>query len=113
VKFTEHGEVTVSSVVADIEHGTGEQHPSGTACRLIDISIEDHGIGIDKEDFSRLFEPFVRLESPLKATVPGTGLGLYLTRRLVEKVLCGDILCTSDIGVGSTFTLRIPERINE
>ncbi|MDA8429763.1 MAG: PAS domain S-box protein [Geobacteraceae bacterium] len=113
VKFTERGGITLSAQVADSGQGRERLPPSAVASPLISISIEDSGIGIAGEDIQRLFEPFVRLESPLKITVPGTGLGLYLTRKLVEKVLGGDILCTSDVGRGSTFTLRIPERIYE
>jgi PAS domain S-box-containing protein len=113
VKFTEHGKVTVSSVGADIKQVAGGQHPSAPSPPLIEISIEDSGIGIAEEDIPRLFMAFERLESPLKATVLGTGLGLYLTRKLVVDVLGGDILCKSEVGRGSTFTLRIPERIYE
>jgi len=111
VKFTEQGEVTLSSAVADIEQGAGEQCPSGLVSQQIDISVADSGIGIAEEDITRLFQPFERLESHLRTTAPGTGLGLYLTRKLVVEVLRGDILCKSKIGTGSTFTLRIPERI--
>ncbi len=113
VKFTEHGEVTLSWAVADIEQGAGEQRPSGSLSQQIDISVVDSGIGIAEEDIERLFQPFERLESHLRTTAPGTGLGLYLTRKLVVEVLRGDIMCRSDVGVGSTFTLRIPERIYE
>lgn len=103
VKFTEHGGVTVAATMAD----------TGAAAPRIDISVADSGIGIAAEDIPRLFQPFVRLESSLLITVPGTGLGLYLTRKLVVEVLGGDILCKSEVGIGSTFTLRIPERIYE
>jgi signal transduction histidine kinase len=79
----------------------------------VSIAVHDTGIGIAAEDIPRLFQSFVRLDSPIKTTVPGTGLGLYLTRKLVDEVLRGTILCTSSVGVGSTFTIRIPERIDE
>ena len=111
VKFTEHGRITVSAAVIGQE--TGEPNPSGPAPAMVKISVNDTGIGIAAEDILRLFEAFVRLESPLKTTVPGTGLGLYLTRKLVVDVLHGDILCNSTLGSGSTFTLRIPEWIYE
>ena len=89
---------------------------SSTGCReqcRLSVSISDTGIGIAEEDILRLFQPFVRLVSSQKTTVPGTGLGLYLTRKLVVDVLGGDIICKSDVGVGSSFTLIIPERIYE
>jgi signal transduction histidine kinase len=111
VKFTQHGDISVSTALTNKEQVAGEQQPSGTTSPLIDISINDSGIGIAEDDLPRLFGAFVRLDSPLKTTAPGTGLGLYLTRKLVVDVLGGDILCNSELGVGSTFTLRIPERI--
>lgn len=99
VKFTEEGEVNVSALFV--------------AAGAVTVSVQDTGIGIAEEDIQQLFKPFVRLTSTLKTIAPGTGLGLYLTRKLVVEVLGGDILCTSDVGKGSTFTLRIPERIHE
>jgi signal transduction histidine kinase len=113
VKFTEKGEITVSSAMADArpDEGGDGALPGGSGSVI--ISVCDTGIGIAEGEISAIFKPFVRLESPLKTTVPGTGLGLYLTRKLVVEVLHGDIVCKSDAGKGSTFTLRIPERIDE
>jgi PAS domain S-box-containing protein len=109
LKFTEKGSIRVA--IAREAGPPGDAGHPVSATLLITIS--DSGIGIAAEDIPRLFQPFVRLDSPIKTTVPGTGLGLYLTRKLVGEVLQGDILCTSDVGKGSTFTIRIPERINE
>jgi PAS domain S-box-containing protein len=106
VKFTEQGGITVSAAAVPDMGG----HPGSP---LVKIAVKDSGIGIAEEDIPRLFQPFVRLETPLKTTVTGTGLGLYLTRKLVVDVLNGDILCESAVGTGSTFTLLIPERIYE
>ncbi len=113
VKFTEHGMVTISAAGADNRTDESGRSPSATGARPVTISVRDTGVGIVEQDIPRLFQPFVRLESPLKTIAPGTGLGLYLTRKLVVEVLGGDIVCTSNLGTGSTFTLRIPERINE
>lgn len=113
VKFTEHGMVTISAAGADTLPGGSGWAPSVSGGRQVIISVRDTGVGIEEQDIPRLFQPFVRLESPLKTIAPGTGLGLYLTRKLVVEVLMGDIVCSSNIGTGSTFTLRIPERINE
>lgn len=113
VKFTEHGMVTISAAGAETRTDTSGWSPPVTGVRPVIISVRDTGVGIDDQDIPRLFQPFVRLESPLKTIAPGTGLGLYLTRKLVVEVLGGDIVCTSNLGTGSTFTLRIPERINE
>ena len=82
-----------------------------TISRCIEISVEDTGIGIREEDLPKLFQPFARIVSPHAAIVPGTGLGFYLTSRLVKKVLKGEITCESSYGRGSTFTIRIPVRV--
>jgi len=109
LKFTESGEITVETS-SDIDTTQGPSRLEGTP---VCIAVHDTGIGIAAQDIPRLFQPFIRLESSIKTTVPGTGLGLYLTRKLVEEVLRGNILCTSAVGVGSSFTIRIPERIDE
>ncbi len=104
VKFTEQGSVTLSMSAETVQ-------PGKPGC--IAISVTDTGIGISEEDLVRLFKPFVRLESPLQTLAPGTGLGLYLTKKLIEDVLGGSISCSSTLGKGSTFTLRIQERFYE
>ncbi len=104
VKFTDQGSISLTSTV--------ETAQPGKAASVV-ITVSDTGIGITEQDISRLFRPFVRLESPLKTLAPGTGLGLYLTRKLVVEVLDGDIICTSMPGKGSTFTLKIPELLYE
>jgi PAS domain S-box-containing protein len=101
VKFTEQGGVTVET---RIERSPGASPESG----FVEISVTDTGTGIRGEDIGKMFQPFVRLASPLQATVPGTGLGLYLTRKLAAEVLKGDILLTSEYGKGSRFTIKIP-----
>jgi PAS domain S-box-containing protein len=111
VKFTEHGEVTVLS--APGMPGPGGYKPAGMSSPVVVISIKDTGIGIAEKDAPRLFKPFVRLDTPLKTTVTGTGLGLYLTRKLVVDVLHGDIVFNSVAGVGSCFSLTIPEHFYE
>jgi predicted ATPase/signal transduction histidine kinase len=96
VKFTEQGSITVAA------------RPHG---EFINISVADTGIGIKKNDMSKLFHAFARLDSPLRGTTPGTGLGLYLTRKLATEVLKGEIRGRSRYGRGTIFTLRIPVRI--
>jgi len=58
-----------------------------------------------------LFAPFVRLESSLSAKTQGTGLGLYLTKKLTEDVLGGTVEVTSEYGIGSTFIISIPVKL--
>ncbi|HCM25924.1 MAG TPA: hypothetical protein DIC34_05145 [Treponema sp.] len=99
-KFTERGEIALLASSAEI--------PLHVA-----ISVSDTGIGIAQSEISRLFKPFVRLDSRLKVKTPGAGLGLYLTNKLVSEILGGDIQCSSILGKGSVFTLRIPEKPDE
>ncbi|MBI5604860.1 MAG: PAS domain S-box protein [Deltaproteobacteria bacterium] len=71
------------------------------------ISIEDTGIGIKEEDLPKLFKDFVQLESPETKKHRGAGLGLALTRRLVELLGC-QIRVESVLEKGSKFSLFIP-----
>jgi PAS domain S-box-containing protein len=80
---------------------------------FVDISINDTGIGIKEEDLQKLFKAFTRLESHLTDSTSGTGLGLYLTDKLVREVLKGTLYVSSKYGEGSTFTLHIPIRQEE
>jgi PAS domain S-box-containing protein len=77
---------------------------------LVEIAVTDTGIGIAAEDAELIFRPFQRLDSALRGTVSGTGLGLYLTSKLVTEILGGTVGFTSQPGKGSTFTLRLPVR---
>ena len=73
------------------------------------IRVKDSGIGISSQDQKTLFKPFVRANGPLKGKVSGTGLGLYLTKKLVEETLNGEILFESKENIGSVFTVRLPK----
>ena len=71
------------------------------------VSVQDRGMGIAQEDQPRLFSRFSRLISAETQHIPGTGLGLYLSRELARQ-LGGDIVLDSVPGKGSTFTLSLP-----
>lgn len=71
------------------------------------ISVADEGIGIDPEDFERIFDRFTRVEHPATMNIGGTGLGLYLTREVARRH-GGDVLVESIPGHGSRFTVSIP-----
>jgi len=104
VKFTKHGGVTVETRVIN---GPCEMPEACSA----EIAVTDTGVGIREEDLPRMFQPFVRLVTPGEVTVPGTGLGLYLSRKLAAEILKGDILLTSEYGKGSRFVLQVPVRL--
>jgi PAS domain S-box-containing protein len=73
----------------------------------LSVSCKDTGIGIRAEDMPRLFREFEQLEHPGGDKPEGTGLGLALTKRLVE-LHGGGIAVASEIGKGSTFTFTLP-----
>ncbi|MBF0551712.1 MAG: HAMP domain-containing histidine kinase [Deltaproteobacteria bacterium] len=94
VKFTETGKVTVSAREVNDQ---------------IEISVSDTGIGISEQDLPKLFEAFERLDSHLRVKAGGTGLGLYLTKKLATEVLSGCVDVESTAGKGSTFRIRVPK----
>jgi PAS domain S-box-containing protein len=101
IKFTPEGgriRVTARVVAAD---------PSSGADRRIQVSVADTGIGIAAEDQERIFLEFEQVGSVVSREESGTGLGLALTRRLVQ-LHGGAIWVESSPGVGSTFTFSLP-----
>ena len=93
IKFTEKGgSVLIDSTIDD---------------KFVHISVIDNGIGIDSEGMKRLFNPFVQLDSSESRKYEGTGLGLALSKELVN-LHGGDIWAESEPGKGSTFTFTIP-----
>ncbi|MFN3395792.1 MAG: sensor histidine kinase [Thermodesulfovibrionales bacterium] len=74
---------------------------------FIEIVVEDTGIGIDEKEIPKLFQAFQQLESPYQKRYEGTGLGLFLIKRLVE-MMGGKIWVQSEKGKGSKFTFVIP-----
>ena len=74
------------------------------------FKVRDTGIGIANKDFPLIFKEFQRVESTYVQSVPGTGLGLSLTKRLIE-LHGGEISFFSVLGVGSTFTFNIPKEL--
>jgi signal transduction histidine kinase len=92
VKFTDRG--TVSLCLSR----------SGTAVR---IDVADTGIGIPADELPRLFRPFAQVDTGLTRRHGGTGLGLYISRRLAT-MLGGHIEVASEPGVGSTFSVVLP-----
>jgi CheY-like chemotaxis protein len=100
VKFTEKGHVALTI--------TGSMSDDNTV--LLTIVIADSGRGIKQEDINGIFEGFVRAGLEGDKDIIGTGLGLSTTRRLIEA-MGGEIFVDSEFGVGSTFTVTIPQKI--
>ena len=93
IKYTPEGSVTVSA-----EEIGGD---------LVRVDITDTGIGMSKEDRIHLFEKFYRISSLETTGITGTGLGLFITKSIIEK-MGGTISVKSKPGEGSTFSITIP-----
>ena len=88
--------------------GTIEMHVNDGAER-VRIDVRDEGIGIPASERKRIFDKFYRLDPALTRGIGGTGLGLYISRQLVEQ-MGGTITVTSRPGAGSTFSVELPRR---
>lgn len=92
VKFTDEGMVEVSLSKRDDK---------------LSISVSDTGPGLTKEDLDKLFEPFNKILIKNRPPKEGTGLGLYISKK-IANILGGDISVESEFGKGSKFTLTLP-----
>ena len=77
------------------------------APKILSIAVTDTGIGIAPDNMSKLFQPFVQIDSALNRQYEGTGLGLSLVQRIVE-MHGGQVDVSSDVGVGSCFKITLP-----
>lgn len=88
--------------------GGGRISISATADRQwVRLSVTDTGMGMSHEDAAQVFTRFFRTEAAQQAAIPGAGLGLSITRMIVERH-GGSIMCESGEGQGSTFTVTLP-----
>lgn len=100
IKYTNKGTVTL-----DVHwESKDEEHTTLVIC------VRDTGIGIRKEDMSRLFHAFQRVDPHKTHTIEGTGLGLSIVQKFVE-LMHGTIEVSSEYGKGSCFTIRLPQKI--
>jgi len=74
---------------------------------IVEFSVKDDGPGISKEDQLKLFSRFQSLSAKPTAGESSTGLGLYITKSIAQKMRA-NILCESDVGKGAKFILRVP-----
>ncbi len=93
VKYTQEGGITLEIIESE---------------DFWTFNVKDTGIGIKEEDFDLVFLEFKRINSDFITSIEGTGLGLSLTKKLVE-LHGGNISFTSEFGKGSTFTFTIPK----
>jgi two-component system, sensor histidine kinase and response regulator len=97
IKFTEHGRICLE---------LAQRRDNGRL--LTEIRVVDTGIGIRPADQVKLFEAFSQVDSSAARRHEGTGLGLYLSQKLVT-LLQGHITFTSAYEQGSTFIITLPE----
>ncbi|GKS66191.1 hypothetical protein YTPLAS72_34950 [Nitrospira sp.] len=95
IKFTEQGEVTV------------RVEPEQSRADLLSCSVTDTGIGIPENRIKKIFEGFTQVDSSITRKYGGTGLGLNISKQLVE-MMGGQIDVSSREGTGSTFSCIVP-----
>jgi len=98
VKFTEKGRVALG-----VHAGSGKED--------VAIKVSDTGIGIREQDVPKLFTEFTQLDSSTTRRYGGTGLGLCITKKMVE-LMKGDIRVESQLGAGTTFYVNLPIQAN-
>ncbi|MBR5650030.1 hybrid sensor histidine kinase/response regulator [Pseudobutyrivibrio sp.] len=100
VKYTKKGRIEFFATVEEI---------NGNNCK-IRFAVKDTGIGIKKEDISKVFEAFERVDEQKNSGIQGTGLGLDISRQF-SKLMNGELKCDSVYGEGSEFTFIVPQKI--
>jgi CheY-like chemotaxis protein len=96
IKFTRHGKVTLE--ICQLKYCGSSTY--------IEFSVQDTGMGMSAEQVANLFQAFVQADNTITRRFGGTGLGLNISRNLA-KLMGGDVAVESQLGIGSTFALRI------
>ena len=99
IKYTENGKVGFGYTVNEKE-------------KVLELTVKDSGIGIDKKNVSIIFDRFRRIEDDFSAELSGLGLGLAICKAYIE-MLGGSIQVESTVGVGSSFVFTIPLHYDE
>ncbi|MDR1480044.1 MAG: response regulator [Planctomycetaceae bacterium] len=97
VKFTTKGGVRISVACLELQRDNNA---------LIRFRIADTGIGIEKNNLSRLFKSYSQADSSIASKFGGTGLGLMISKHLI-RMMGGDITVTSESGIGTTFEFNV------
>src|SRR3546814_143013 len=92
VKYTAEGKISIGLTGND---------------SVVQLYIKDTGPGIPREDVGHLFQKFYRVDNSATRTIGGTGLGLFISRKIVE-LYNGKVWVESEVGQGSTFYINIP-----
>ena len=98
IKFTDQGNVKIEVKLLNNKD--------------LEVTVSDSGIGIKKEDMEKLFQPFQQIDMSSSKSHEGTGLGLYLSKKIID-LLHGDISVTSQFGKGSEFKFIFPIKFRE
>lgn len=96
-----------ATIESCVHESSEKPHISMTPGTFLTITIRDSGVGIAEHERARLFKPFIRLTHPATTHVEGAGLGLYITRKLVEA-MGGAINLHSCPGEGTLVTITLP-----
>ncbi|HUI05474.1 MAG TPA: hybrid sensor histidine kinase/response regulator [Verrucomicrobiae bacterium] len=106
IKFTDRGGVTIAVSVVSQPGAGGRANPRFA------IDVRDTGVGIPPDQLDRVFEKFYQVDGSAHRAHEGTGLGLYITKQLVD-MLGGDIAIQSTPGQGTTATVSLPQNYEE
>jgi signal transduction histidine kinase/DNA-binding response OmpR family regulator len=101
-KFTHNGEVKLTVEQRVVQAKTGEIQ------KFLHFVVQDTGIGMKPEHCKKLFQAFSQADSSTTRKYGGTGLGLAITQNFIN-MMGGEVIVESEYGVGSTFTLKLPQ----
>lgn len=110
-RMTEVMQNLIDNAIKYTPEGSIQVRLTGDA-QTIQIQIQDTGPGIPAEDIPHLFQKFYRVDNTATRTIGGTGLGLYICRKIVE-LYSGRIWVESQLGKGSTFFINLPRLTTE
>lgn len=117
IKFTETGEIIVGINITPISKALQDNHnPSDVSVtnsqQQVNVTITDTGIGVDPESMSKLFQPFVMADGSKTRKFGGNGLGLSISRHLIEMMYGNITLSSPGSNQGTTVTISLPCQVS-